>query len=60
MMEMETMKANTKWQLLAEKALRGERLTVEEGLSVLEADNDEVLLIMNAAFTVRKHFYGKK
>lgn len=57
---METMKANTKWQLLAEKALRGERLTVEEGLSVLEADNDEVLLIMNAAFTVRKHFYGKK
>ncbi|WP_442955965.1 biotin synthase BioB [Paenibacillus sp. MMO-58] len=50
----------TKWQFLAAKALNGGRLTLEEGLSVLEADNDEVLLIMNAAFTVRKHFYGKK
>ncbi|MGO4370076.1 biotin synthase BioB [Paenibacillus sp. MCAF20] len=48
------------WQSLAEKALSGGRLTLEEGLAVLEADNDEVLLIMNAAFTVRKHFYGKK
>ncbi|MGO4106535.1 biotin synthase BioB [Paenibacillus sp. YAF4_2] len=57
---METTMTNTKWQFLAEKALRGERLTLEEGLSVLEADNDDVLLIMNAAFTVRKHFYGKK
>ncbi|MFF2089401.1 biotin synthase BioB [Paenibacillus sp. NPDC058174] len=49
-----------KWQLLAEKALNGELLTLEEGLAVLEADNDEALLIMNAAFRVRKHFYGKK
>ncbi|CAM3521652.1 biotin synthase BioB [Paenibacillus lupini] len=57
---MESTMTNTKWQFLAEKALSGERLTLEEGLSVLEADNDEVLLIMNAAFTVRKHFYGKK
>ncbi|RKP58351.1 biotin synthase BioB [Cohnella endophytica] len=52
--------ANTKWQFFAAKALSGQRLTLEEGLSVLEADNDEVLLIMNAAFTVRRHFYGKK
>ncbi|WP_420329378.1 biotin synthase BioB [Paenibacillus gorillae] len=57
---METITADTKWQLLAEKALSGELLTLEEGLAVLEADNDEVLLIMNAAFRVRKHFYGKK
>lgn len=48
------------WQALADKALRGERLTVEEGLSVLEADDDEVLAIMHAAFRVRKHYYGKK
>ncbi|WP_199731638.1 biotin synthase BioB [Cohnella endophytica] len=57
---METNMANTKWQFFAAKALSGQRLTLEEGLSVLEADNDEVLLIMNAAFTVRRHFYGKK
>lgn len=48
------------WDQLAEKSLHGERLTVDEGLSVLEADDDEVLAIMNAAYKVRKHYYGKK
>lgn len=48
------------WDLFAQKALSGECLTPEEGLAVLEADNDHVLPIMQAAFTVRKHFYGKK
>ncbi|OGX68376.1 MAG: biotin synthase BioB [Paenibacillus sp. RIFOXYA1_FULL_44_5] len=50
----------TKWDLLAEKALRGEALSMEEGLSVLEADDDELLAVMHAAFQVRKHYYGKK
>ncbi|RUT29225.1 biotin synthase BioB [Paenibacillus zeisoli] len=49
-----------KWITLAEKALNGELITVEEGLSVLEADNEEVLPIMHAAFQVRRHYYGKK
>lgn len=49
-----------KWDLYAEKALRGELLTLEEGLSVLEADDDELLSVMQAAFRVRKHYYGKK
>ncbi|WP_318245335.1 biotin synthase BioB [Paenibacillus gallinarum] len=48
------------WQSLASKSLRGECLTLEEGLAVLEADNDHVLPLMQAAFQVRKHFYGKK
>lgn len=60
MIELETVIADKKWQSLAEKALCGKRLTLEEGLAVLEADNDEVLMIMNAAFMVRKHYYGKK
>ena len=50
----------TKWERLADKALAGELLTMEEGLSVLEADDDEILAIMNAAFRVRKAYYGKK
>lgn len=57
---MEIVATEMKWQSLAQKALNGKCLTLEEGLTVLEADNDEVLLIMQAAFTVRKHFYGKK
>ncbi|MDP5274960.1 biotin synthase BioB [Chengkuizengella axinellae] len=48
------------WNEYAEKAIKGELLTLEEGLSVLEADDDELLSIMNAAFQVRKHYYGKK
>jgi biotin synthase len=48
------------WQAFADKALAGERLTMEEGLSLLEADDDELLSILHAAFRVRKHYYGKK
>lgn len=48
------------WQELAEKSLRGELLTLEEGLSVLESDDDELLAVMHAAFKVRKHYFGKK
>ncbi|MFC5471068.1 biotin synthase BioB [Cohnella suwonensis] len=50
----------TKWQSLADKALNGERLTIDEGLAVLEADHDDVLSLMHAAFQVRKFFFGKK
>lgn len=54
------METNELWQSLAQKAINGECLTVEEGLAVLESDNDQILLLMQAAFRVRKHFYGKK
>ncbi|PYI50647.1 biotin synthase BioB [Paenibacillus flagellatus] len=50
----------SKWDGFAEKALRGERLTVEEGLEVLEADDDELLPMLQAAFRVRKTYFGKK
>ncbi|WP_459966488.1 biotin synthase BioB [Paenibacillus sp. JCM 10914] len=59
MITIKTIEKNS-WQLFAHKALRGECLTLEEGLTVLEADNDEVLPLMQAAFQVRKHFYDKK
>ncbi|WP_166245582.1 biotin synthase BioB [Paenibacillus turpanensis] len=48
------------WEQLADKALAGERLTMEEGLAVLQADDDEVLAVLQAAFRVRKAYYGKK
>lgn len=57
---MNTNTAHLEWSALSRKALNGECLTVEEGLAVLEADDDEVLPLMQAAFHVRKHFYGKK
>ena len=57
---MTTIKSKIEWSLLAEKALMGECLTIEEGLAVLESDNDDILSLMHAAFQVRQHFYGKK
>ncbi|MFD0714263.1 biotin synthase BioB [Paenibacillus sp. GCM10027626] len=48
------------WQRLSEQAIDGKCLTPEEGLAVLEADDDEILPIMQAAFQVRKHYFGKK
>ncbi|CAM4510361.1 biotin synthase [Paenibacillus endophyticus] len=57
---MNTVAPEVEWLSLAQKALHGDCLTLQEGLAVLEADNDELLLLMQAAFKVRKHFYGKK
>ncbi len=48
------------WQLIAEKSLRGELITLEEGLRIIESNDEELLDILQAAFIVRKHFYGKK
>ncbi|ALP39197.1 biotin synthase (plasmid) [Paenibacillus sp. IHB B 3084] len=48
------------WYSLAENVIHGGNVTLEEGLTVLEADDEEILPIMQAAFRVRHHFYGKK
>ncbi|GIO67982.1 MAG TPA: biotin synthase BioB [Paenibacillus cookii] len=48
------------WRELAQKALNGERISMEEALAVLRSDDDELLPILQAAFEVRKHYYGKK
>ncbi|WP_244552243.1 biotin synthase BioB [Paenibacillus sp. ov031] len=57
---MKTTVTNLEWSSLVNRALNGECLTMEEGLAVLEASDDEVLPLMQAAFQVRQYFYGKK
>ncbi len=57
---MKTIAATMNWQSFAQKALNGECLTVDEGLAVLEADNDELLPLMQAAFQGEKTFLRKK
>jgi biotin synthase len=49
-----------RWQQFADKALRGECLSKEEGMQVLEAPDEELLAILQAAYQVRKHYYGNK
>ncbi|MCY8673411.1 biotin synthase BioB [Bacillus haynesii] len=48
------------WMELAERVLDGGEVTEKEALSILECPNDEVLLLMHAAFQIRKRYYGKK
>lgn len=45
---------------LAERVLDGGEVTEKEALSILECPDDEVLLLMHAAFQIRKRYYGKK
>ncbi len=59
-MKLKTTVTNLEWSSLANRSLNGECLTMEEGLAVLEASDDEVLPLMQAAFQVRQYFYGKK
>ena len=49
-----------KWLELADGVLEGKEITNEEALSILECPDDDVLLLMHAAFKIRKHYYGKK
>lgn len=48
------------WSVYTRKALQNEEWTMEEAMLVLRADDDELLSLMNAAFQVRRHFFGKK
>jgi biotin synthase len=49
-----------KWMTLADQVLEGKEVTNEEALSILECPDDDVLLLMHAAFQIRKRYYGKK
>ncbi|MDC0761589.1 biotin synthase BioB [Brevibacillus sp. AG] len=48
------------WKEYASKSIKKEEFTQEEAMKVLQAPDDELLLVMNEAFRVRKHFFGKK
>lgn len=46
------------WTELAERVLNGYRLTREDGLSILEADDFEVPALLDAAWRVRHRHFG--
>ena len=49
-----------RWEALADKALAGEELTRGEALSVLACDDDQLLMLLQAAFRVRRAHFGRK
>lgn len=48
------------WQQLASSALEGNELTVEDGLSILQCPDDELLDLLAATFRVRRKHFGHK
>lgn len=48
------------WKALAHDVINGYTLTKEEALSILNCDDDDILALLDSAFTIRKHYYGKK
>jgi biotin synthase len=50
----------TAWNDLADTALAGICPGAEDCLAVLQADDDELLAILHAAFRVRKQYFGRK
>jgi len=50
----------TDWHELADRILDGHELTVEEGLSILRSDDDELLDLLAATYRVRRHHFGRK
>ena len=46
------------WADLAHKALAGDRLSQDEALSVLQAPDEELLRLLDAAFLVRRSTSG--
>jgi biotin synthase len=55
----ETAASATNWNLLADRVLDGHSLSREEALSILQADDDSVLSILDAARRVRQSLFGK-
>ncbi len=48
------------WNRLADKALAGDILTDDEAMSVLHADDTEILALLHAAYRVRRHYFGNR
>ncbi len=49
-----------RWDQLAERIIDGGEITDEEALSILDAPDEELLLLLHAAYQIRKTYYGNK
>ena len=47
------------WKAIGSRILDGGKITKEEALAVLESSNDELLEIAQAAYQIRKKYFGK-
>jgi biotin synthase len=50
----------TRWQQIADKSLSGQPLTTAEAVSVVEAPDEQLLALLDAAYQVRLRHFGKQ
>ncbi|WP_102345347.1 biotin synthase BioB [Bacillus sp. Marseille-P3661] len=48
------------WKILAQEVLNGKVINNDEALGILNCSDDELLPLLNGAFEIRKHYFGKK
>jgi biotin synthase len=47
------------WNGLSVRILKGEYVTREEALEILKSDDDDLFLMLDDAFRVRRHYFGR-
>ncbi|TWT86897.1 Biotin synthase [Pseudobythopirellula maris] len=52
--------AANRWQALAEQSLRNEPLSQAQAMEVLACPDDELLLLLDAAYRVRREHFGRR
>lgn len=57
---MTILEQTTDWMQRAEDVLLGHALTRDEALALLHTEDDEVLSLMQAAFRIRRFYFGKR
>jgi biotin synthase len=50
----------SRWSSLAEKVLAGAECSNEEAMSILMCPDEELLLLLDSAYKIRRHYYGNK
>jgi biotin synthase len=46
------------WQALSERVLHGQRMTLEEGIAVLQSPDNQLLDVLSAAYKIRYRYFG--
>ncbi len=47
------------WNELSKRVLTGRPLSHDEALAIMESLDDELLAVLDAAFTIRRHYFGR-
>ncbi|WP_035102219.1 biotin synthase BioB [Aneurinibacillus terranovensis] len=59
-METRTIDTAKDWLTRSDEIIAGGTITKEEALALLQAPDSEMLLILQGAYNIRKHYYGNK